>query len=131
MPVGDRIEDRRVLSNPPTLNVDTMGAAHTPWASDLRPGPPPYATIVRERVNGRWEDAFLVTQSAALRSVGINTLGLYTLRPLRPRRQTRLGHAPASRLGQYGGTVIAELPDGVDAPASQVVVERFAREGRT
>ena len=38
----------------------------------------------------------MVAQSAALANIGVASVGLYTLQPLRPRRQTRLGWSAAN-----------------------------------
>ncbi len=69
-----------------------------------------------------------VAQSAALKSIGIDSLGLYTLRNLTPRRQTRLAWAPASRIDQYGGTIVAEYQDRNSATAAAERT-RLARSG--
>ena len=86
--------------------------------------------VAYKRVGGRWVPWVAVAQSAALKSVGKVGYGLYTLHDLKPRRQTRLGYSPASRIGRYGGTVIKTFA-GIrtrEAKADMTVLARSGKE---
>ena len=84
--------------------------------------------IAYVRSGARWEPHCCVLQSAMLKSMGIQGDGLYTLRDLRPRRKSRLGWTPASRIGKYVGIVRAEFDDP-DSPEAVAEKTRLARSG--
>ena len=71
----------------------------------------------------------MVAQSAALASIGITSPGLYTLQPLRPRRQTRLGWSAASRIGQYGGSILGTFDD-INSQEAKAQMAAWARSGK-
>ena len=70
-----------------------------------------------------------MAQSAALKSIGKVGYGLYTLHDLKPRRQTRLGYSPASRIGRYGGTVIKTFA-GIRTREAKADMTALARSGK-
>ena len=85
------------------------------------------ATIIFKWTGREWEPVLMSAQSAALLSKGINELGLYTLVPLRAPRETRFSTQPGSRIGRYGGTIVAR---GGRHTAGREAVERLARQGK-
>ena len=92
-------------------------------------GPGSKVTILYKRVGSRWRPWVAVTRSCALASVGINTLGLYTLQDLRPRSQTRLGYRAGTRIGRYTGKVLGSFADANSREAKQKMAE-WARSGK-
>lgn len=86
-------------------------------------------TVLFRRVHGEWHAELLVAPSAALREVGARGLGLYTLRPLQGRRQTRMAWTSGSRIGRYGGAILGTFED-IAAPQARAQIESWARAGR-
>lgn len=105
------------------LDAHAIGLADVaPEASDV--------FVAYKRVGGRWVPWVAVAQSAALKSIGAVGYGLYTLQDLKPRRQTRLGYSPASRIGRYGGKVIKTFTDlrSREAKADMTALARSGKE---
>ena len=92
-------------------------------------GPASRVHIVYKRTGMHWTPWVMVAQSAALASIGITSLGLYTLQPLRPRRQTRLGWSAASRIGQYGGIILGTFND-INSRQAKAQMAAWARSGK-
>ena len=65
-------------------------------------------------------DALALRYGAEVSLRGARGLGLYTLRPLQGRRQTRMAWTSGSRIGRYGGAILGTFDD-IAAPQARAI----------
>lgn len=112
-----------------TAEWDVVITRAVGFAGDLDATLGPVEIVYRRVPGSEWEPFLMVTQSYALRSIGIVHRGLYALKEFHGPRETKLSKRPGDRIGRYGGEVLATFPD-IKADDAKEAMTRWAREGR-